>query len=399
MVERAASAHEYAQKLNNVSAMCIEIGKYDKAVTSLGKALQLSEIHTTDQLLDRSEACTCTNCSIEGCILHSEQDSTNVADLFDVMAASSSSAAGAASHNKKRKINNTVYIKNSSSSSSSSSFKSADELYRRPIRIPKKSIREGHNMGSTLFLIITFNLALAHQLKALKTKNDDDGETKLHLLESTVQLYELVDHWLRHPSEHDGTEEHHDHYVSDDDSIMSTDDDDEDFDHTNATSRNVGPRFNTIFYTNLIHLKNQLFLQGTNSTTRCRRNASSYQERLDDLLSTVTPPAAITDDSSHSNEDDIIMNSTEQHESHTDTTTASSSSSSNNSKRFSRIVSCVKQDILEFEYYSKKEEKEYYEENDAEEHHHHHHHGQVHRRRRSSASRNEDWKVLRTTER
>merc|ERR1712032_1700385 len=83
MMEHAASAHEYAQKLNNVSAMYMEVGKYDKAIESLGKAFKLSEMHTTDQLLDRSEACTCRDCSLDGCISHSDNDS-NLVQLFDI---------------------------------------------------------------------------------------------------------------------------------------------------------------------------------------------------------------------------------------------------------------------------------------------------------------------------
>merc|ERR1712238_386986 len=35
--------HLYAQKLNNSAASCIDIGQYDRAISSLSKALKLSE--------------------------------------------------------------------------------------------------------------------------------------------------------------------------------------------------------------------------------------------------------------------------------------------------------------------------------------------------------------------
>ena len=74
VVALSASAHVYAQKLNNVASMCLEIGHYDKAIASLGKALRLSEVHMVDQLMDRSQACTCSDCSLDGCLTFSEAE-------------------------------------------------------------------------------------------------------------------------------------------------------------------------------------------------------------------------------------------------------------------------------------------------------------------------------------
>merc|ERR1712032_779867 len=192
MMEHAASAHEYAQKLNNISAMYMEVGKYDKAIESLGKALKLSEIHTTDQLLDRSEACTCCDCSLEGCIAHSEQG-LNLIEVFDTS------------------INNN---KNESRKGVMDIDEECATLYRKPIRIPKRSICEGHNMGSTLFLIITFNLALAHHLKALKKTSDS------LLISSIVQFYELANNWQNLQSNYE-TDDY------EDDTINSMEEDDE----------------------------------------------------------------------------------------------------------------------------------------------------------------------------
>merc|ERR1712130_1032841 len=61
-------------------------------------------------------------------------------------------------------------------------------LHRKPILIPKQSIHEGHNMGRTLFLILTFNLALANHLKALKKTSDPT-------ISITIQFYEVANNW------------------------------------------------------------------------------------------------------------------------------------------------------------------------------------------------------------
>mmetsp|Transcript_45417 Transcript_45417/g.49105 ORF Transcript_45417/g.49105 Transcript_45417/m.49105 type:complete len:280 (+) Transcript_45417:130-969(+) len=78
VLERSAAAHVYAQQLNNVASLCLEVGQYDKAISSLGKALRLSELHIVDQLLDRAQACTCHDCSLDGCITYSETSASNV---------------------------------------------------------------------------------------------------------------------------------------------------------------------------------------------------------------------------------------------------------------------------------------------------------------------------------
>jgi len=60
-----------------------------------------------------------------------------------------------------------------------------DEIYKRPIRVS----REGHPMGSSLFLIITFNLALAHHLEVATTYNDKSYNPKS--TKKALLFYEL----------------------------------------------------------------------------------------------------------------------------------------------------------------------------------------------------------------
>lgn len=309
----AASAHVYAQKLNNISAMSIEIGNYDKAISSLGKALKLIEVHTTDQLLDRSTACTCTNCSLDGCIAHTEQDSNLIED-FDI-------------NNRKRRNDNNK------------------NLYQKPIRISKQAIREGHNMGSTLFLIITFNLALAHHLKLLKKmKTSSSSSSSSSLLNTTVKLYELASNWQQqHPPQKN------DNYVvtdydDDDDSLSSSDDDDDECDTmfstlsiTEDANTCISGRFNTILYNNL----NQLMMMSSSDENdddgASQRTKSSTERRLDDLLSSTANFVRLAN----------ARNRTEQHQS--------------SSQQSRRVSHCDDDELLKFEYYSKSEEDEFFE--------------------------------------
>mmetsp|Transcript_19025 Transcript_19025/g.53051 ORF Transcript_19025/g.53051 Transcript_19025/m.53051 type:complete len:317 (-) Transcript_19025:131-1081(-) len=168
--------HLYAKKLNNSAAVCIEIRQYSRAIVSLTKALQLSKAHSDANL---SDCCTCCHCCLSGCIAFSEN---NPPVSRAVMTPSC------------RVIGNGC-------------------IYQRPIRIPHKPIYENHNMGSTLFLIITFNLALAHHLSAVTLQSSkrisssaastsgvapaittptDRIQKKVH---KALQLYELSHKW------------------------------------------------------------------------------------------------------------------------------------------------------------------------------------------------------------
>jgi len=324
-VDRAASAHAYAQKINNISAMLIEIGNYEKAIASLGKALKLSEVHMTDQLLDRS-ACT-TDCSLDGCITHSEQDS-NLIEVLDI-----------SNNNKKRNANNRKRDANGNNNE-----KNEHTLYRKPIRIPKQIIREGQNMGNTLFLIITFNLALAHHLKALKKTSSSSVSS---LLNSTVQLYELANNWHQDQQKFNYVSDDDDHSsdddYSDDDTILST----LSMEETNTYSA----RFNTILYNNLSHLNQLMMRNNNNNDDGCSQTTrSSSKRRLDNLLSSAT----IIDVRS-------VNTNTDTAQQQQQTSSSQSPCTTTTDTYFVRRVSQNNDDDdLQFEYYNKNEEDEFF---------------------------------------
>ena len=184
----------YSQKLNNSAALCIEIGHYDRAIFSLTKALRISRAQTDEGMLC---VCRCRSCSLDGCIAYTES-SPPVAKLaqqtttsMDIVSRCNGWGCG--------------YV------------------YRRPIRVPPQSILENHNMGRILFLIITFNLALAHHLSAIATATPmttpaassgedkaalnqsqeqqrqqqltQSGSRKAKMLKKALQLYEVSNYW------------------------------------------------------------------------------------------------------------------------------------------------------------------------------------------------------------
>jgi tetratricopeptide (TPR) repeat protein len=136
----------YAQQLNNSAAMCIEIGHYDRAISSLTKALQLlSKSNDTDNPEvenDNGGYLTREVCTLDACINFSQNHPGDVI-----------------SNNE-----DPFWRPPSSSSSTNGCSGGGRYIYRRPIRVH----RVGHDvLWSVTILIVTFNLAVAHHLLAI----------------------------------------------------------------------------------------------------------------------------------------------------------------------------------------------------------------------------------------
>lgn len=144
------------QTLNQKGVYCIDTGRYDRAISFLIRAMEVSK---QDQ---RQPACNCEHCSLEACIEYShslvqepsemavdEEDHCDFVQQF-------------CSHDKN----------------------DDDEgyLYRIPIVTKPESM--GHSMGTIMPKIVTFNLALAHHLKAIEENKNN--------FKIAVRLYQLV---------------------------------------------------------------------------------------------------------------------------------------------------------------------------------------------------------------
>jgi len=182
------SPHVLAQKLNNCAAAAMQSQQYEEGIQLLTRALQITEQDTTVHR-SASEGRDCPSCSLEACLLIHDHGRTGVDPPF--LIPQQDPQAGTAS------------------SSSSSKNEEAGFVFQRPVLVHTQCIEEHHYMGMTLSLIILFNLALAHHLKAIdllrKTTttttmmHTQGGEHppphdhhNLHVLHKALQLYELA---------------------------------------------------------------------------------------------------------------------------------------------------------------------------------------------------------------
>jgi hypothetical protein len=192
--------HVLAQKLNNRAAAFLitptsssSIGNnYDEGIFLLAEALELTEQAYNDEIENErsssspcctrsssscssSCSCSCQYCSLELCL------------TMDC-------------------LNNVNESKSESESESSRSIAAAEEemdnwfVYRRPIFVHKDCIEGMHFMGAKLSIIILFNLALAHHLKAIASISTMNMNMNMNmniltinkLLRQALQLYELA---------------------------------------------------------------------------------------------------------------------------------------------------------------------------------------------------------------
>ena len=176
--------------LNNAASLLIERGHYDMAIASLQQALRQVEL----RMMNESESntnrtkiyCMCNECTIDGCIQFSEKQNISCNRAIyqthrDVHTDSSCSCSNNCAHteatkssNKRRRITQTRRDDGEETANIYSNDKESGYIYQRPILIPND-----HEMGATRFSVVLFNLALAHQLKAVssKSKNSNSSNT------------------------------------------------------------------------------------------------------------------------------------------------------------------------------------------------------------------------------
>ena len=192
----------YLQKLNNRATICIEIGQYSNALTFLAKALQLisSETQTTNDDDQTSPACCqCYHCSIDGCILPSDNDdddddTNNNKDDFDSDYDSDSDGYNDDDEDDEDGVKKTKNKHDSDTINIDGYY-----IYQRPILIPSRTICSNDNHHRmdilTLFLIISFNLGLAHHLINIETTSNEiknSGGNSNVKFDNTLQFYILA---------------------------------------------------------------------------------------------------------------------------------------------------------------------------------------------------------------
>jgi tetratricopeptide (TPR) repeat protein len=233
-----------AKKLNNRASFLISTGKYQEGIELLTRALELNDrilsSSSSDSSNDNKTPCSCKFCSLEACLSTTEQDQDSATCLTTMMDHD---------HEKQEQghhVKNKTYTnKNINTNSRQNNYINHDHtdqseenpthrprsinatdphpqelescrqetkdsdtyddkffVYRQPLLVNKYCIEENHFMGITLFLIVVFNLALAHHLMAIGgklTKTDGecsprvaDSKTVLEVHQKALQLYDLA---------------------------------------------------------------------------------------------------------------------------------------------------------------------------------------------------------------
>jgi hypothetical protein len=136
------------------------VGKYEQAIATLNKALNLWDqvaVHDT---------CTCGSCTLDECILHTRrQDPTFPADGASFKYFSPPTQVCEDMVDSEDRF-----------------------IYQRPIYASPKFMQQGHFPSVSLSLIIILKLAMAHHLSALQNHNC------CRRLQKALQLYERVYH-------------------------------------------------------------------------------------------------------------------------------------------------------------------------------------------------------------
>jgi len=195
--------HVLAQKLNNRAAALLTGSNYDEGIFLLAEALNLTEQAYHFEIGNEWS-------SSSSCCSRSSTSSSCCSRSSSALSSSSSSCSGSCQYCSLEScltmdycLNNNV---NGFKSESSRSIAALEEIegtwfvYNRPILVHEDCIEGMHFMGATLSIIILFNLALAHHLKAIASISTMNINMNLSmntseinkLLLQALQLYELA---------------------------------------------------------------------------------------------------------------------------------------------------------------------------------------------------------------
>ncbi len=173
------SPHFLAQDLNNEAATLISRGEdIDHAIHLLVRALELSR-WSPESNSDAQAPCSCESCSLDASLFHGDKDYNN--DYNDCEKPRNKRQR-TRSQSERRKFESTLDQKKGF-------------VYRRPLRVSQTSIVDHHYMGSTITVMVLFNLALAHQILGMSIPSEwETFEEKMENMDKALKLYELCVH-------------------------------------------------------------------------------------------------------------------------------------------------------------------------------------------------------------
>ena len=179
------SPHCVAQYLNNEASSLIVEGKnIPRAIHILVRALELSRWSPKDEN-DTSTGvpCSCYHCSLDAYLFHGDEDFSKDYnfDNYDINC----------SNNERRRTRSQRDLQhNQVDLDDEKGF-----VYRRPLRTSRASVFKNLYLGSTLTVMILFNLALAHQLLGMQIQPVwASFEERMKDMDKALKLYELCIH-------------------------------------------------------------------------------------------------------------------------------------------------------------------------------------------------------------
>lgn len=169
-----------AKKLNNRAALLITKERHDESIVLLARALKLTEQVYCQQVP------SCNSFSLDYCVSMEQESYLSILDKEE-KGGNMKPQNRIREEHRRHPAATPPGQKNDRSDSSRQSRESY--VYTKPLLLPKCCIEEDHNMGIVLTLMILFNLALAHHLKAMSM---DDLQRCKKVLDQSLKLYELT---------------------------------------------------------------------------------------------------------------------------------------------------------------------------------------------------------------
>jgi len=214
-------SHDLAKIVNNRAAYQIaRFGNYQEGINLLTKALKLSERSTGTLLQSEVDRfpCSCKFCSLESCLELQEDaqphyhqsrsnttitrnnksesvDSSSTEDLMGCDDSHDDNPYSTSSFPQTESYNPFKTSRSGNEQQAEDTHDDEDDgfVFHR-LLLNDRSIDEKHYMGSTLPLIILFNLALTHHLVGIDNRNNDNFSLaeRFKSLEDALKLYELA---------------------------------------------------------------------------------------------------------------------------------------------------------------------------------------------------------------
>ncbi len=191
--------HLLAQEINNRASFLLMTRNYGESIVLLTKALKLT------QKEEMTQSCSCKSCCLESSVNMQEDQYCSLLNREREEYCNDQNRnedEGFRQSSCQRNDDEHIEMKHNYHGYCAKYQQEQDCLpmniesqdgfvYRKPLLIPRICIEEGHYMGKATSLIILYNLALAHHLKAL-TMNDCGSDRKIKVLEKSLKLYELT---------------------------------------------------------------------------------------------------------------------------------------------------------------------------------------------------------------